>query len=678
MGVERAKRSDVPQVTTAMLEMKLVGAYAKARVKGEGELPGKSNYFIGNDPKKWRTNIATYAKVRMEDVYPGVDLVYYGNQGRLEYDFVVQPGADPSVIRLALGSRTGERAAGSERSPKTNIDGNGDLVAAVDGGEVRFHKPVVYQPSSADAQSVAERIPVSGRFTVNAKREVAFVIPEYDRTKPLVIDPVLAYSTYLGGGAFNWGNAIAVDGSGNAYVTGGFNRPLDQCNAVCLPFPTTPGAFETSAKYYQALAFVAKVNAEGTTLLYSTWLGGPGLSEGRGIAVDGSGNAYVTGGAGPGFPTTSNAFQAANPKANNGRNAFVTKLNTDGSALVYSTYLGGSNAPLSSGGEQGNSVTVDANGNAYVTGYATSTDFPTSTTAFQPANHSPQTNAFVTRLSPDGSAIVYSSYLGGSGSACTGCGTVGDMGTGIGIDGSGSAYVVGHTFSTDFPTTPNAVQPVDPGVSGSLEGFIAKVRTDGSALIYSSYLGGSGGALANGIAVDSSGNAYITGGAGQGFPTTAGAFQATLPEGGFVTKLNPDGSALVYSTYLGGTNGPSGANSIAVDSAGAAYVTGATRSTDFPIANAIQAINRGQIDAFVTELSPDGSTLIYSTYLGGSLDDSGSGIVVDASGNTYVAGYTYSNDFPVDSPVQPVNLGFANVFVSKISPLLNLTVPATP
>jgi beta-propeller repeat-containing protein len=667
---ERSKQQGGQRTTNAVLQMWLVGANLNAKVQGAEELPGKSNYFIGNDPKKWRTNIPTYAKVREEDVYPGVDLVYYGNQGQLEYDFVVRPGSDPSAIKLAVGS-----------APSlVKIDAEGDLVAQADGGEVRFQKPVIYQPvSSGAAQKATERILVDGYYTLNGQKEVAFAIGDYDRTRPLVIDPVLAYSTFLSGSGFNWGNAIAVDGSGNAYVTGGFNNPTDQCGLVCEPFPTTPGAFEAPT-LGQEHAFVTKINPEGTALIYSTWLGGSGTDQGNGIAVDSSGNAYVTGSTDSNnFPTTANAFQATNPK--NGYSAFVTKLNVDGSALMYSTYLGGSNAPAASQGDGGNAITVDSAGNAYLTGGAESSDFPTTPNAVQWIDPvaSGTYEAFVTKISVDGSALAYSTYLGGSGGGLNG---FADMGTGIGVDGSGNAYVAGSTLSTDFPTTPNAVQPIDPGGNGTYEAFATKISADGSALVYSTYLGGSGAALGMGIAVDGSGDSYVTGGAGPGFPTTSNAFQGTPPGGvggGFVTKLNTDGSALVYSTYLGGTNGPTGAYAIAVDSSGDAYVTGTTLSTDFPTANAIQGTNRSRFNppqnAFVTKLDSSGSLLLYSTYLGGSVRDAANAIAVDASGNTYVTGYTESKDFPVDSPIQPTFVGNASAFVSKISPFI-ATIPA--
>src|SRR5213593_2849491 len=341
------------RTTSAVLRMRLVGANADGRVEGAEELPGKSNYFIGSDPKKWRTNIPSYAQVRVGNVYPGVDLVYYGNQGQLEYDFVVRPGANPSVIRLALASGSSAGGGGSReaRGPSekylAKIDQNGDLLVRMEDGEVRFHKPVVFQPASAtDGRRSADRIPVDGHYTLSGHDQVAFAIGGYDKTKPLVIDPVLSYSTYLGGSGGDLGTGIAVDASGNAYVTG---------FALSSDFPTA-NPFQPT-KRRGANAFVAKLSADGSTLVYSTYLGGTGATAadncfagggggdaGNAIAVDASGNAYVTGYTFSSDFPTANPFQPTNQgRTSNfcGANAFVAKLNATGSALVYSTYLGG-------------------------------------------------------------------------------------------------------------------------------------------------------------------------------------------------------------------------------------------------------------------------------------------------------------------------------------------------
>jgi|SRR5579859_1239803 len=672
---KRGEGPDAVRVTSTMLQMKLMGANATARVRGEDELPGRSNYFIGNDPKKWRTNIPTYAKVRVEGVYPGVDLVYYGNQGRLEYDFVVRPGGDASAIKLGL---TTDLGVGEKSSAK--LAENGDLVVETNGGEVRWHKPVIYQPASTGKiQETAERVPVVGAFTVNGQNEVAFNIGEYDKSKALVIDPVLSYSTYLGGGGYsdgfeyNQASAIAVDSAGSAYVTG-FTRSPN--------FPTTPNSYESAMPpgcdpqfdTPCTFVYVTKFSADGSSLVYSTFIGNH--ASGYGIAVDGSGSAYITGSAGNGFPTTPNAFQPGN---RNTASAFVTKLSPDGSALDYSTYLGGTgNGNL---GDTGYGIAVDSSGNAYVTGQTYSHDFPTAN-PIQATNQSASgSNAFVAEINASGSALVYSTYLGGSYSNPSIC-CFGDAGSGIAVDASGGAYVLGSTSSTDFPTA-NAFQPTNHGTANAygatINGFVAKISSGGSALVYSTYLGGSGPSGDNGtaVAVDASDNAYVTGNTSSAdFPTTPNAFQTTRPNSNaylshaFVTKFSSDGSALIYSTYLGGSGGDGG-DGLAIGGPGFAFVTGFTASSDFPTADPIQASNPG-FGAFVTEFTPDGSALVYSTYLGGNCSQpsctAGLGIAVDNSRSAYVTGFTYSDSFPTTANAfQKTNRGANNAFVAKIA-----------
>jgi hypothetical protein len=661
--------SQPPQV----MRMRLVGGNAKARVVALDELPGRSNYFIGNDPKKWRTNVPSYGRVKYDGVYPGVDLVYYGNQRQLEYDFVVAPGADPNQIKLSFAGADGMRVDAA----------SGDLVLKLGPDEVRFHKPTVSQPavtaiSSSPSNPVAAvydrrrrsksaaTAELDGAFVVATNNEVAFRVAGYDPKRALVIDPVLSYSTYLGGSYYNNGNGIAVDSSGNAYVTGSTNatdfptaNPLQANNGEVPPGPLG----------YTSNAFVAKLNAEGSALVYSTYLGGSVADVGWGIAVDPSGNAYVTGNAtSPNFPTV-NPLQATNHGAYG--NAFVAELNSAGSALVYSTYLGGSE------GDYGNGIAVDSSGNAYVTGITGSIDFPTANPIQANCGGScSRVDAFVAELHAGGLALVYSTYLGGSNA---------DGGLGIAVDSSGNAYVTGYTESTDFPTA-NPLQATNHGSpNGPLNNFnnafVAKLNAGGSALVYSTYLGGSVFDRGEGIAADSSGNAYVTGYTeSTDFPTAnplqgsnAGGTCGTAPDtytcpNVFVTKLNPSGSALLYSTYLGGTGGDSG-QGIAVDSSRNAYVTGQTSSTDFPTANPLQATNPGAYgSAFVAELNSAGSALTYSTYLGGSEGDYGYGIAVDSSGNAYVTGTTDSLDFPTVNSLQSTNHGWQNAFVTKISP----------
>jgi hypothetical protein len=606
--------------------MRLVGANPAAKAKGEEELPGKANYFIGNDPDKWRTNVPTYAKVRYEGVFPGVDLVFYGNQRQLEHDFVVSPGADASRIAFRLGG-----------SKKVSLDAEGNLVIVVEGGELRLQRPLIYQDGSGGRRDIP------GGYLLKGAREVAFIVDAYDHTKPLVIDPVLAYSTYLGGSSEDSGNCISVDSSGNAYVAG---------TTYSTNFPTTRGAFQTSLAGV-ANVFITKLNPGGSGLVYSTYLGGSGGDGALGIAVDSSGNAYVTGSTeSSDFPTTAGAFQTTFGGGN--FHVFVTKLNPTGTALAYSTYLGGSYA------EEGNSIAVDSSGDAYVIGSTASSNFPTTAGAFQTSLMSTG-STFVTKLNRSGSALVYSTFLEGSGGSSPLA-----PGNSIAVDSSGNAYVIGIAESADFPTIPGAFQTT---YSGGWENpFVTKLNPAGTALVYSTFLGGDTD-LGVGIAVDSSGNAYLTGSTNSNdFPTTVGAFQTSRAGGAdaFVTKLNPSGSTLVYSTYLGGNNFDSGSG-IAIDPLGNAYVAGYTSSTSFPTtAGAFQTSLAGAGNAFVTVLNPSGTALVYSTYLGGNNSDGGRGIAIDSLGNAYVAGSTSSSNFPTTARAFQTSLaGTYNAFVAK-------------
>jgi len=636
------------------LRMSLVDAAPAPRVSGLEEQPGKANYFIGKDRSKWRTNVPTYAKVRYQNVYPGIDLVYYGNQRQLEYDFVVAPGADPKKIVL-----------GFPGADKLDIDAQGELVLHTAGGDIRQHKPVIYQEIDGVRREIA------GRYIRKGANRVGFQLAAYDTTRPLIIDPVvLSYSTFLGGSDFDGAGGIVVDAYGNAYVTGG---------TASFDFPTTAGAFQSAFPGgFATYVFVTKLNSAGTALVYSTYVGGGnGYTVGRGIAVDAAGNAYITGETqSSGFPTTPGAFQPANAGVTG--NAFVTKLDPAGSALVYSTYLGGSAY------DRGSRIAVDADGNAYITGSASSDNFPTTVGAFQPS-YGGLGDAFVTKLNPTGSALVYSSYLGGSGSA-TGSVSGEDDGNGIAVDAGGNAYVTGTTFSADFPTTAGAFQTTFGGGGP----FVTKIDPTGSVLVYSTFLGNGAGGSA--IAVDADGNAYVTGGAGASFVTTAGAFQTTFASGrsdAFVTKLDPTGSALVYSTYLGG-DGDEDGHAVVVDAGGNAYVTGKTTSSNFPTTlGAFQTTYAGGADvfssgdAFVTQLDRTGSALAYSTYLGGRTVDSGAGIAVDAGGNVYVSGATNSLDFPTTpgafQPVGHTGNGFhSNSFDAFVAKFVDTTPPPPP
>ena len=617
-GKETGVRSQESEDDSAVLRMKLVGANPASRATGLVEMPGKSNYFIGNDPNEWRKNVPNYAKVRYEEVYPGVDLVYYGNQRQLEYDFVVAPGADLRAIRLDF-----------EGAQRVEIDPQGDLVLHTGAGEVRQHKPIVYQEVAGAIKAV------DGHYVRKGEKAVGFEVASYDARHPLIIDPVLVYSTYLGGSGSDDGNGIAVDSSGSAYVVG---------NTASTNFPTASPLQASSGGGNDV--FVVKLNPTGSALVYSTYLGGSNSDFGDSIAVDASGNAYVTG------ETSSTNFPTASPLQaafGGSSDAFVAKLNASGSALVYSTYLGGSFS------DAGNGIAVDSSGNAYVTGETSSTNFPT-VNPFQ-ATYVSGGDAFVAKLNASGNALVYSTYLGGGGD---------DRGLGITVDSSGNGYVAGRTTSTNFPTA-NALQAA---FGGTGDAFVAKLNASGSALVYSTYLGGSSSDFgnSNSIAVDSAGNAYVTGlTASTNFPT-ASPLQAASGGGqdAFVAKLNSAGSALIYSTYLG-SGGNEAGQGIAVDSSGNAYVVGGTISTNFPTISPFQAANGGSIDVFVTKLNAAGSALVYSTYLGGSGNEAGRGIAVDSSGNAYLTGQTQSADFPTANPAQAsFGGGTFDAFVAKI------------
>ena len=634
----RSRAEDgLPRTPRRIVRMKLAGANPEPQIEGLEQLPGTSNYFTGSDPADWHTDIPSFTRLAYAQVYPGIDMVYYGNRRRLENDFVVAPGARPDVIQMTFSG-----------IKDFEIDRMGDLVLRTEQGNIRQSKPIAYQ----EANGVREDVSVS--YVVNGMDHVGFQVGAYDPARPLIIDPVLTYSTYLGGSGFDQGYAIAIDSLGNAYVTGA---------TAAIDFPTTPGAFQTN--YGGGDAFVTKINPSGSALVYSTYLNG---ASGNGIAVDADGNAYITGEAGrTNFPITGGAFQTA-PM---GFDTFVTKLNAAGSALVYSARFGGNLDDF------GRGIALDSAGNAYITGWtvcrSTVCTFPTAN-AFQPNYAGGNNDAFVTKINSSGSALVYSTYLGG-GKIING---TDDWGEAIAVDSAGSAYVTGYTFAPDFPVTAGAFDTSRAG----LDAFVTKFTPDGASLVYSTFLGGAGHEQGQGIAVDASGNAYVAGitessdspftSVNEGFPVTPGAFQTKGSFDAFVTKLNPTGSALVYSTYLGGSKDVDRGWAIALDNSGNAYVTGDTASNNFPISNPIQASYGGGLsDAFVTKLNATGSALVYSTFLGGNLTDEGRGIAVaNLSGDAYVTGDTSSANFPTVNPFQVNNGGGINnhddAFVVKI------------
>lgn len=603
-----------------VLSMYFDGANPEPQIEGLEKLPGKANYFIGKDPAGWRTDIPIYAKVRYQDVYPGVDLDYHGNQSQLEYSFIVDQGADRGNITLGFRGADG-----------LELDAQGGLVLIAAGEQIRMLKPSIYQEIDGIRREI------SGGYILQDNHQISFQVGEYDDTHPLVIDPLLVYSTYLGGDKADGGTGIAVDNADNAYVTGATGSADFP---IVNPVQSVFGGGETDV-------IVTKISLSGDEIIYSTYLGGGGIDIGNNLAVDLSGNAYVVG------YTFSFNFPTSNPLQPNHTGAssdtFIAKLNPGGDMLVYSTYLGGSF------GEIGYDIALDALGSAYVSGLTDSSDFPT-LNPLQPI-HGGAEDAFVAKLDPSGSVLVYSTYLGGSG---------GDGGgSGIALDPSGNVYVVGLTFSSNFPTA-NALQPT---IGGDKDAYITKLNPTGNAIVYSTYLGGSGSDVGVDVAVDIVGSAYLIGStASTNFPT-ANPLQPSLGgiEDAFLAKLNPLGSSLIYSTYLGGSNFDFGSGRIALDNSGNAYLIGSTSSTDFPTVKPVQPTLGGERDAYVAKVNQTGSVLVYSTYLGGSGVESGFGIDVDAAGNAYVTGATSSTNFPTANPLRPALGGIQDAFLAKIA-----------
>ena len=638
---------DGQKANDAVLRMQLVGGNPTAKVAGTDELPGKTNYFIGNDRSKWRTNIPTFAKVRYENVYPGVDLVYYGTRGgELEYDFIVNPGADPNAIALGIDA---------QGHAPLQINSQGNLIVKIGSDNVEFHQPVVYQSEANRQSSIDHRHPVQAHYSLDAQNHVRFELGPYDHNRPLVIDPVLIYATYVGGSGGDIGYGIAVDAFFDAYITGVTNS---------TNFPSVGSPYQSSNKG-DGDAFVTEINHQGTQLIYSTYLGGSGSDTATAIALA-NGSAYVTGyTTSTNFPTMAPAGAGTNLPFQQiyggNTDAFVTALNTTGTALIYSSYLGGSGADFGQG------IAVDSSGNAYVTGTTQSTNFPT-VNSYQPINNGGE-DAFISKVNFTGEQLLYSTYLGGSQA---------DVGQAITLDSNNNAYVTGYTFSTDFPLS----SPVQSTLGGGADAFVTELNAAGSALTFSTYLGGSGDDRSYGISLDGNNNVYVAGATSSAnFPTTSGVFQPNLrgASNAFVSQLSHGGTTLVYSTFLGGTGTDQG-NAIAVTSSGIAFVTGYTNSSDFPTQAPIQAVlglsNNGLCgsapcsDAFVTQLNSTGSALIYSTFLGGNGPDFGQGVAVDSNGNPYITGSTSSTNFPAiwgGSYKSSLTGTSGNAFIAKIS-----------
>jgi hypothetical protein len=581
---EREAILRINQPSSTTVRMSVSGQSSPGRIEALDPLPGKTHYLKSPGSEAWHADLPMYARVRHNNVLPGVDLVYYGNQRQLEYDVVIAPGVQPEIVRFRFDGIQG-----------LTIDSDGGLVLKTEAGDIRQAKPTIYQESDGN------RVAVDGGYVLFGKRTVGFRIAAYDRRRPLVIDPILVYSTFYGGtGIADQGNAIAIDAAGSAYITGQTNSAdLFVLNGIQ---PKLSGSMD---------GFVMKLDPTGTAVVYSTYFGGSASDEGHSIAVDAGGNTYITG-----YTTSSdfpivNGFQRARA---GGQDAYVLKLNSTGSAIVFSTFVGGS------GDDRGFGITIDAGNNVYVTGATGSNNFPVSG-SFQRTYAGGLSDVFVTKLNPTG-ALAYSTYVGGVGL---------DQSYAVAVDAAGNAYVVGFTTSTNFPTV-NPIQATYLG--GADDAFAFKLDAAGAALVYSTYLGGNVSENATRVVVDDTGSAYITGYTGSFDFPTANAYNAI--HGGnfdvFITRLAADGRSAIFSTFFGGADNESGTG-IAVGKDGAIYISGYTQSFDFPVINSMQDILRGNRDAFVTKFTPDGSTVIFSTFLGGTGIDAAVGMGLNATGH---------------------------------------------
>ncbi len=596
----------------ATVRWQIAGGNREAQVAGEGSMPGRSNYLLGNDPAQWRIGVENFAQVRYAAVYPGIDLVYHGNQRQVEYDFVVAPHADPDPIRIAFAGIDAMR-----------LGDDGELVLETAHGRLVQPRPVVYQERSGVREFV------DGRFVVRPNHEIGFALGDYDRDRELVIDPIIQYSTFFGGSTIDQGLAIVVDSSSNAYITG----YVDSAS-----FPGSSGSALQSSIGGGVDAFVSKINAAGTAVLYSTYLGGTGDEYAMGLAVDASGNAYVAG------QTSSSAFPGVSGSSIQPSNAggvydaFLTKINAAGSAITYSTFLGGSAEDTST------EVAVDGSGNAYLTGSTTSTSFPGVSGGSLQSSNGGGYDAFLTKINAAGTAITYATFLGGSGD---------DLSSDIVIDGSGNAIVGGVTASSSFPgVTGSSLQSANAG--GTYDAFLTKINSSGSAITWSTFLGASGLDYLSAVALDSSGNVLAAGNTDStSFPGVTGGSLQSSNNGGndaFLTKINSTATAITWSTFLGGNGGDFVAlGGLGLDSSNNVYVGGATLSTTFNgvTGSSMQPSHAGgTTDAFLAKLNAAGSSITWATFLGGTGDDNIYALAVDAPGNVYATGVTSSTSFP--------------------------------
>jgi hypothetical protein len=633
-GLSPAKAS---AATPSVITLELSPPHHGTRLQASSPLPGKTNYFIGKDPSRWLAGIPQYAQVRLPSVYPGVDLLFYGNDGQLEYDFILSPGADPRALRFRIGG-----------TDQLSTDPSGNLLLKAGNGSIQLHKPLVYQ------QTAGGRHRIEGQFVLRSGNQVEFLVGNYDKRQPLIVDPVLSYSTLIGANNSTQVQGIAVDKAGNAYITG---------TTFATNYPTV-NAFQ-SVNAGTSDVFVTKLNPDGDRILYSTYLGGTGFNNAAAIAVDPKGSAYVTGTVGSSnFPTTPGAFMTTCPGICN--TPFVTKFLTDGT-LSFSTYMGGSNSPA-------HAMAVDSAGEVYIAGTTASDDLPATPGSYEPTYPGQVctncSNGYVEKLNASGTGLVYSTYFG----ADTAFGNVpSTLGSGIAVDSAGDAYLVGST--TAIPLQ----DPLQSGLAGGPNAFVAKFSSDGSQLLFSTYFGGASaissdeaGDFATSVAVDPSDNVHVTGTTTScEFPLSLTALStdcvASNPDQKiFVVTLNSTGTQILSSTFLQSGNSPQ----IAVDKAGNSYVSGQTTSSTYPLMNPIESTSQlATATSFVTELSLEGN-LLFSTYLGATGGgSSAASIAVDSRENIYVSG-SGQGDFPLLDPIpsqiiQSTNYTF---FVAKISP----------
>lgn len=600
------------------IRIQLKGASTEARVMEGEPLQGKHHYF--KDSQKV-TNVSLYQKISYQAIYPGIDWVHYAKGKELENDFIIQPGVDPAQIRLSI-----------KGADKVEIDQAGHLVLSGEMGEYRLLMPKV----SLELDGVKKEI--KGEYIIHQDQTIGLKIAAYETKGILTIDPILEYSTYLGKMDNYGGCDIAVDQAGNVYIVGSTDSAT---------FPTTEDAYNGSLNG-GSIVFITKLNASGTELIYSTYLGGSGNNYGLGITVDNDQIAYVTG------RSDSSHFPLVAPYSSIIDNsAFIVKLNAAGDALLYSTGLASNT--------WGYSIAIDPSGNMYIVGTVSSNQLQdVIANALYPA-YQPQcvgsNNTFIVKFSSDGTKVIYCTYLGGS---------LSDDGVAIATDSVGNTYVTGNTWSADFPVK----AALYPTRLGGYNAFVGKFNAEGGA-IYVTYLGGSNYDDGLGIAADSEGNAYVTGGTeSSDFPLSSEPYDGRFTGGrkAFISKISADGSSLLYSTYLGGNNGSSIGMDIVLDSAQNMYITGRTLADDFPLKEPCQADYAGEGDAFITIMSAAGDELIFSTYLGGRGQDDGNGIALDSHNNIYVTGRTDSSDFPiVQHSYEETPNGGGEGFVSKVS-----------